>query len=213
MLDTVSSAIKEDLLRVKDALDLHLRSGHADASGLEPQSGALGTIADTLGMLGLDGARRLVQQQRDTLLAILAGQRSADEGALLDIAAALLYVDASLDEQVARLGVSEGGNDDMLANESRKVTEVLAREAIANFADARQAFVAFVETGWEHGELVEVPRLLGEVAGAMQMLDLPQPAQYLAGVRAYTEGELLGRTRVPNGRQLDRLADALASLE
>src|SRR5690606_24172121 len=41
----------------------------------------------------------------------------------------------------------------------------------------------------------------------------PQPAQYLAGVRAYTERELLGHKRVPSGRQLDTLADALASLE
>src|SRR5690606_13755510 len=97
--------------------------------------------------------------------------------------------------------------------ESRKVTEALAREAIANFADARQAFVAFVETNWDHAELAEVPRLLGEVSGALQMLDLPQPAHYLAGVSAYTERELIGKARVPSGRQLDTLADALASLE
>src|SRR3546814_16678040 len=47
----------------------------------------------------------------------------------------------------------------------------------------------------------------------MAMLELPQAAGYLAGVRMYTEVELLGRKRVPNGRQLDTFADALASLE
>src|SRR5690606_32334419 len=213
LLDTVSAAIKEDLLRVKDALDLHLRTGQGDVSALRPQAGALGTIADTLGMLGLEAARNLVSRQRDALEGILGQGRGVAEGELLDIASALLYVDASLDEQVARLGGPDAGTDDMLASESRKVTEVLAREAIANFADARQAFVAFVETGWNHGELVEVPRLLGEVAGALQMLDLPQPAKYLAGVRAYTERELVSRRRIPSGRQLDTLADALASLE
>src|SRR5690606_17906255 len=162
LLDTVSAAIKEDLLRVKDALDLHLRTGQGDVSALRPQAGALGTIADTLGMLGLEAARNLVSRQRDALEGILGQGRGVAEGELLDIASALLYVDASLDEQVARLGGPDAGTDDMLASESRKVTEVLAREAIANFADARQAFVAFVETGWDHGELVEVPRLLGE---------------------------------------------------
>src|SRR3546814_6945395 len=45
------------------------------------------------------------------------------------------------------------------------------------------------------------------------MLDLPQPAKYLAGVRAYTERGLVARHRIPSGRQLDTLADALASLE
>src|SRR3546814_2706717 len=77
----------------------------------------------------------------------------------------------------------------LFSNESRKVLEVIAREAIANFADARQAFVAFVETSWDHSELVEVPRLLQEVAGAMAMLELPQAAGYLAGVRMYTRSE------------------------
>jgi chemosensory pili system protein ChpA (sensor histidine kinase/response regulator) len=47
----------------------------------------------------------------------------------------------------------------------------------------------------------------------MAMLELPQAAAYLSGVRMYTEVELLGRRRVPTGRQLDTFADALASLE
>ena len=215
LLDTVSAAVKEDLLRVKDALDLHLRSGQSDVSGLLPQVEALGRVADTLGMLGLGVARNVVQQQREAMHAIVRGDKSADEGALLDVAGALLYVDATLDDQVARLGDSDVGTnqDDLFSNESRKVLEVIVREAIANFADARQAFVAFVETSWDHGELVEVPRLLNEVAGALNMLELPQPAAYLTGVRRYTETELIGRRRVPNGRLLDTLADALASLE
>src|SRR5690606_25898065 len=214
LLDTVAGAIKEDLLRVKDALDLHLRTGEGAATGLEPQVEVLGRIADTLGMLGLGVARTVVLEQRDAVDAIVRGDRAASEDALLDIAGSLLYVDASLDEQVTRLGAGDdSGEQDPLASESRKATEVIAREAIANFADARQAFVAFVETSWDHGELVEVPRLLGEVSGALRMLELQQAADYLTGVRRFTETELLGRQRVPNGRQLDTLADTLASLE
>ena len=214
LLDTVSAAIKEDLLRVKDTLDLHLRTQEAGVADLEPQVEALGRVADTLGMMGLDIARNVVLQQRDAMHEIVYGSREADEGALLDIAGALLYVDASLDDQVARLGLpADKADKDQFASESRKVLDVVVREAIANFGDARQAFVAFVETGWDHGELVEVPRLLDEVAGAMRILDLARPASYLAGVRMYAETELLSRKRVPASQQLDTLADALASLE
>nr|WP_147652288.1 Hpt domain-containing protein [Vulcaniibacterium gelatinicum] len=213
LLDTVSSAIKEDLLRVKDALDLHLRTRQTGVSDLEPQVQALTSVADTLGMLGLGMARTVVLQQRDAMHEIVSGKRPADEGALLDIAGALLYVDASLDDQVARLGRPDQGGEDLLASETRKVIEVLVREAIANFGDARQAFVAFVETNWDHNELAEVPRLLEEVAGALRMLELPLPADYLTAIRRYTQAELLGRRRVPNGQQLDTLADALASIE
>src|SRR5690606_33574033 len=107
--DTVGNAVKEELLRVKDALDLHLRTGGEPAE-LQAQVAELGAVADTLGMMGLGVARNVVVQQRDALRRIVDGQQAIDEGLLLDIAGALLYVDASLDDQVANLGAyAEGG--------------------------------------------------------------------------------------------------------
>ncbi|NOT89006.1 MAG: response regulator [Lysobacter sp.] len=215
LLDTVAAAVKEDLLRVKDALDLYLRTSQNDPAALQPQAEALQRVSDTLGMLGLGLARTLVQQQRDAMQEIVDSKRKADETALLDIAGALLYVDASLDDQVARLASGDGADteEDLAGAEARKVLDVLVREAITNFASARQAFDAFVETSWNHAELAPVPKLLRDVSGALNILELPQPAQYLDGVRMYTEVELLDRHRIPNGRQLDTFADALASLE
>src|SRR5688572_14450017 len=220
LLATVAGAIKEDLLRVKDALDLHLRTPDATAAGLNDQVEALDRVADTLGMLGLGVPRRVVQDQRTAIHAIVSGQRAADESALLDIAGALLYVEASLDDQVARLGEADAGPDAaavdetaLPSSEARKVLEVLVKEAIANFAQARQCFVAFVETHWDHAQLADVPRLLEEVAGALRILEIEDAPQYLGAVRRFTESELLRRHRVPNGQQMDRLADALAGLE
>ncbi|MBA0449844.1 Hpt domain-containing protein [Stenotrophomonas maltophilia] len=212
LLDTVGSAVKEELLRIKDALDLHLRTGGAPEQ-LQTQANELGAVADTLGMMGLGVARGVVVQQRDALRGVVEGRQQIDENLLLDIAGALLYVDASLDDQVAHLGAGGSGEDDPSAVENRRTVEVLAHEAIANFAAAREHFVAFIETSWNHDELRDVPRLLGDVAGALRMLDLGTAADYLRGVQQYIEAELIGRQRVPSGRQLDTLADAMASLE
>nr|WP_205123569.1 hybrid sensor histidine kinase/response regulator [Lysobacter lacus] len=214
LLDTVSAAIKEDLMRVKDALDIHLRTGRVNVAELGPQVDALTQVSDTLGMMGLGTARGVVLQQRDAMADVVHGRRAADEHALLDIAGALLYVDASLDDQVARLGLEDAEEDGgALARESRKVLDIVVREAIANFGDARQSFVAFVETGWDHAELAEVPRLLDEVAGAMRMVQMPVPAGYLDAIARYSQHELADRHRVPTGAELDALADSLASLE
>lgn len=212
LLDTVGSAVKEELLQVKDALDLHLRTGGAPQQ-LQDQVTKLGAVADTLGMMGLGAARGVVVQQRDALLGVVEGRQQIDEDLLLDIAGALLYVDASLDDQVAHLGAGGSGEDDPSAVENRRTVEILAHEAIANFAAAREHFVAFIETSWNHSELQDVPRLLGDVSGALRMLDLGTAADYLRGVQQYIEAELIGRQRVPSGRQLDTLADAMASLE
>ena len=176
-------------------------------------------MADTLGMLGLGMARDVVASQRDVVASIADGRVPMSESALLDVAGALLYVDASLDDQVARLGEQAGTGpqaeavEGIGAAEAQQLIEALTREAIANFGDARQGFVAFVETGWDHDQLVEIPRLLDEVGGALRMLELPQASEYLTGIRRYTQAELLERKRVPGGQQLDTLADALSSME
>ena len=212
LLDTVGNAVKEELLRIKDALDLHLRTG-GQPQQLQQQVNELAAVGDTLAMMGLDVARNVVVQQRDALSSVVAGEQQIDESLLLDVAGALLYVDASLDDQVAHLGATGSGEDDPSAAETRRTLEVLAHEAIANFTVAREHFVAFIETNWNHEQLQDVPRLLGEVGGALRMLDLPVPADYLKGVQLYIDAELIGRQRVPSGRQLDTLADAMASLE
>ncbi|PPT98640.1 hybrid sensor histidine kinase/response regulator [Xanthomonas arboricola pv. arracaciae] len=216
LLDTVGNAVKEELLRVKDALDLHLRTG-GEIADLQTQVKDLGSVADTLGMMGLGVARSVVVQQRDALARVVDGQVQMDEGVLLDIAGALLYVDASLDDQVASLGADVGdGNEasnSATSSEVRRTVDVLAQEAIANFGAAREHFVAFIETNWDHARLTDVPHLLGEVGGALRILELPQAADYLEGVRRYVDLELIGKQRVPSGRQLDTLADAMASLE
>ena len=160
LLNTVGGVVKEELLRVKDVLDLHLRTG-GNAADLQPQAAELANVADTLGMLGLGVAREVVLQQRDALDAIARGEQPASESALLDIAGALLYVDASLDDQVSRLGApGEDAGDEASAAEARRTMEVLAHEAITNFGAAREHFVAFIETYWDHERLVVVPGLL-----------------------------------------------------
>ncbi|MEN5209041.1 Hpt domain-containing protein [Stenotrophomonas terrae] len=212
LLDTVGSAVKEELMRIKDALDLHMRMD-GNPADLQVQVNELGAVSDTLGVMGLGVARGIVAQQRDSLREVVNGTRQIDDNLLLDIAGALLYVDASLDDQVAHLGANVTGEDDPGSVETRRTVEVLAHEAIANFTAARESFVAFIETNWDHARLAEVPRLLSEVSGALRMLELPAPADYLQAVRQYIDVELIARQRVPSGRQLDTLADAMASLE
>ncbi|SDD21190.1 Hpt domain-containing protein [Aquimonas voraii] len=216
LLDTVAGAIREDLLRVKDALDLYLRKPDAQPGELSGQVDVLDRVGDTLGMLGLGVPRRVVMEQRDVVSLVAQGQRPADESTLLDIAGALLYVEATLDDQVQQLGsphAQTGAAEALPRTEARKVLEAVLKEAQSNFAQAKQCFVAFVESNWDHAQLTDVPRLLEEVAGAGRMLDLGDAAALLHAVGRFTAVELVQHRRVPNGQQMDTLADALASLE
>ncbi len=215
LLDTVSLAIKDDLLRVKDSLDMHLRSGDAQPAALEPNLEVLNRVGDTLAMLGLSVAQRVVSEQREALGDIVSGERVADEGALLDIAGALLYVEGTLDDQVEMLG-SQGPQSDQQTlpqAEGRRVVEAVAREAGFNLQKVKDDFVAFIESPWDHERLRSVSPQLEQVAGALRILDLEDSAQLVIGLARFAETELLAGKRVPTAEQMDRVADALASIE
>ncbi len=223
VLDTVSVAIKEDLLRVKDALDLFLRTANASVGDLSPQVELLDRIGDTLGVLGLGIPRRVIQEQRQSLSEITAGSRVAEEGILLDIAGALLFVEASLDDHIERMGSGDeptatrnaAGDTsfELPQTEVRKILDSLMKEVQTNLQQIKQDVVAFVESGWEHAKAEHIPRLLDEVAGAVRMIHLNEAAELLGATAKFIEIELLRRRRVPTPDQMDRLADAVASIE
>ena len=224
LLDSVSKALKEDLLRVKEALDLFLRQSDGDPAQLAAQGEVLERVGDTLGMLALAVPRRVINEQRRVLEEIAHKVRTPEEGVLLDVAGALLYVESSLDDHIESLGA-----DDSLAGESlpvegdavpalprseaRSILATLMQEAIANTARVKDAIVAFVEAGWDHAQLSGTPPLMDEVAGAMRMLSSPRPSELAEGIGRFIGNEMLADRRVPGSAQMDHLADALAALE
>ena len=219
LLDTVAAAIKEDLLHVKEALDIFLRTQKDEPGQLAPQVDVLDRVADTLGMLGLGVSRQVIVEQRQVVGDIVGGHRAADESALLDVAGSLLYVEASLDDHIERLGgdtaaiVDSTSGLELPQAEVGRILDALMREAAANLAQAKHDMVAFVEAPWDHAQVEQIPRLLEEVSGALDMLALHDAAQLINGVVLFVETELLQYRRVPNHEQMDALADALASIE
>jgi len=87
------------------------------------------------------------------------------------------------------------------------------KEAAVNLQQAKQDIVAFVESPWDHDKVTQIPRLLEEIAGAMRMLTLEEPAELLDALVRFVEVELIRLKRVPTPEQMDRLADSLASVE
>ncbi|GFZ94864.1 Hpt domain-containing protein [Dyella caseinilytica] len=218
LLDSVARALKDDLLRVKESLDLFLRQADADPSQLGAQAEVLERVGDTLGMLALNVPRRVINEQRRVLEEVASRLRSPDEESLLDVAGALLYVEASLDDHIESLGSESAPADEhtpamLPRSEARHILATLMNEAVANTGKVKGGIVAFVESGWQHEQLNGMPALMDEVAGAMRMLSSPRPAQIAEGVGRFIGNELCVDQRVPSSAQMDQLADALAALE
>ena len=67
LMQTVAAAIREDLSKVKDVLDIFVRRGAGQPKELAPQVELLRKIGDTLGVLGLGELRGKVQGETERL--------------------------------------------------------------------------------------------------------------------------------------------------
>src|SRR6204780_2901761 len=145
LMRTVAAAIKEDLFKVKDVLDIFVRRGGGRHDELMPQLELLKKISDTLAVLGLGELRQRVQQAVSELSVTLSDGKNPSEAALVKVAGVLLSVEDSPDDQLVRLilpaapagAAAEAGPDHDF--EFRQVSEAVLREFFVNLARVKEA--------------------------------------------------------------------------
>ncbi len=220
LMKTVAAAIKEDLGRVKDALDIFVRQGGTQVDELAPQLELLKKIADTLGVLGLGDLRDKVQGETTDLQAIVNQRSVASEGTLLRMAATLIKVEDSLDEQLVGMIVPSAdsataplrptGPEDI---EFRHVTEAVLRECIVNMARIKEAVALSFEKPREAQVADQIPQLMRGMIAGLLMLGKTRVVEIMEGV-----DRALGKLLRSDGMTLpqeavDRLADAIVAVE
>jgi len=220
LMKTVAAAIKEDLSRVKDALDIFVRRGGTQVEELAPQLELLKKIGDTLGVLGLGELRDKVQTETTDLQAIVGQQAPVDESALLRMAATLIKVEDSLDEQLIGMIVptaepqgapaKPAGPDDI---EFRQVTEAVLRECIVNMARIKEAVAQSMDKTRDGQAIDQIPSLVRGITAGLVMLGKTRAAETMEGIdRALAQFVRSDGMTLPQ-EAIDRLADAIVAIE
>lgn len=219
LLQTVSKVILEDLTQVKDNLDLFVRSEQRDVSQLKPLSDTLAQMADTLAMLGLGVQRKTIQDQVNLLDQMTRGERAPEDGDLMEVAGALLGIEASLHDlgHGGQMEADEAGDeateDRTHIPEFRQVMGQTIGEIKAELGRIKDAVTDFSVGPAVREGLAEVPGFLHNIRGSLTILDMGQAAELVDECRAYVENELLARDTPPSPADLDSLADAITSIE
>jgi chemosensory pili system protein ChpA (sensor histidine kinase/response regulator) len=217
LMHTVAAAIKEDLARVKDVLDIHVRTGSEDVSALAPQLDMLKKIADTLGVLGLGELRGDIQSEIRQLGAIVRGGDAPSEATLLSIAATLLQVEDGIDQQLVRMASPSSGarapSPQEDSGEQRAVAAAVLRECAVNLARVKEAISAALADSGPAALMDEVPVLLRGINAALLMLGHERAVRVVENIDRVIRQRLRpGRSEL-DAEQADRLADAVVSLE
>lgn len=220
LMQTVAAAIREDLARVKDVLDIYLRTGMKRSEELFPQVELLKKIGDTLGVLGLGGLRETVQSRRRDLELMVAGEQPPDETALVGLAADLLDVEDQLERALIDLVRPDPAEDPARADadaaddsEFAPVARAVLRECLVNLVRVKETITEVAEHGGDSVTLDQVPGLLRGLVSALMMLGRERAARLAESIIRHTR-EVVRRSYPDEGRSdLERLADAIVSLE
>lgn len=210
---SVVGALCEELVRVKDSLDLFVRSDRSGVSELGGLLAPLKQIADTLAVLGFGQPRKVILDQIEVVSALAHGQRQPNDATLMDVAGALLYVEATL---AGMVGPSEepGNEENVLpTTDVEQIHQVVIKEARNGLELAKDAIIEFIASQWNHEHLARVPELLTQVRGGLAMISQERAAKLLENCNRYIQEQLLVRQAVPDWHSLDTLADAITSVE
>ncbi|MCC6757039.1 MAG: Hpt domain-containing protein, partial [Arenimonas sp.] len=216
LLDSVAAVIKEDILKVKDSLDLAIRQSDKNPADMAAVLDVLTRVENTLALIDAEGARRHIHENRETIRAYVEGRSALSDAELMEIAKSLLSVESMLDQHGGESAASrqaQMAGEFLSSAQSHQLLDALIRESIVNFLQVRQAFVAFVESYWDHQQLEPIPGLLKQVSGALAILEYTPVSNYIDAVSAYTRVELIERQGIPGAEQMERLAEVLASIE
>ncbi len=220
LMRTVAVAIKEDLAKVKDVLDIFVRRGSGQTEELRAQLDLLKKISDTLGVLGLGELRQRIQHEITELNTLLTGGLPPPESALLKVAEVLLAIEDNLDEQLVRLILPQADTDEPVRVEAvdhdfRLVSEAVLRECIVNLARIKEAVSLAVQKPGElaaHG-FDNVAQLLRGINAGLLMLGKTRAVELMDAIGAHIRRLVEAGAPVPDALRVERIADAIVSLE
>jgi len=216
LMKTVAAAIREDLTHVKDVLDIFVRKGATHVDDLAPQLEMLRKISDTLGVLGLGALRDRVQGEISSLQQIVERRAAPDDTALLGIAAALIEVEDSLDTQLVRLILPEGGDGpagEPTDEEFRQVQDAVLRECIVNMARIKEAISHALAAPAEAQGLDQVPQLVRGITAGLLMLGRQRAVEVMEALGRALAGIVRPDANALAEPRLERLADAIVAVE
>ncbi|HEX4619367.1 MAG TPA: Hpt domain-containing protein, partial [Steroidobacteraceae bacterium] len=215
LMQTVAAAIREDLGRVKDVLDIFVRRGAGQPAELAPQVEMLRKIGDTLGVLGLGELRTGVQGVTERLEKIVAGSQPADESSLVAIAAILISVEDRLDDRLVGLilprdtELAEGPDD----SEFKQVQAAVLRECIVNLARIKEAITQSVGGTLDAAGLDSWQDLMRGMKAGLLMLGKGRAVEVIESITAQLKRVMQPGIHVLPPGFVDRLADAIVSVE
>lgn len=213
-----TAAIREELAQTQTVInDFTSEGDHKHL--IEPLLINLKKLLKTLSLVNLQNAEIMLKEQVG-ILEINKGKEHLSLAILDNLADVVLHV-----ESIVLQYESSACCDSLTQSTSKEATlsstnlyfkqgrELATKEVLSSISTAQLNITAYVESKGDKQFLENMPQILDEVYGCLLFLNQPRAAKIVRQCSLYISQDMLTQGIVPETKQLDNLADLLASLE
>lgn len=209
-MGSVASALIEEITRLKEELDQLVQDKVAQPSQLASLVPGFKQISDTMGMLGLGVPRKVIQDQFEIVKGFVDNNQSADNTQLMDIAGALLYVEATLVGLSDRFGGQK--NESATTQQLGEAQKVVLKESKNFIEQVKELVVEYASKQGELALLGEAAELLMNLRGTLIMVPQMEAADIARACSNILHKHVDSQER-PAEVLLDALAESLSGVE
>ena len=219
-INAIVAALQEELLIVKEALDLSNRGKLDDQ--LQDLVDKLYLIAKTLSVLELDKTSEEIVQWTEKLSELSGDDEGTAEEIFSNVADLLFRIENSVNHMLTiKITASEDEIESEEEQEAKisssiydEAKNIVVKESRLGITNAKNAITSYMDAGWDVSHLVDVPETLNSVSGALLYLKLSRASLVFNESKVFIQERLLeSEAEKPNAHMMETLADALSSID
>ena len=211
LIEAVSNGLIQELESVKDLVEEFIASAGVNAGSLRQTLSYLKRIADTLAMVSQFSLRQATLSIIEVIEELVDGN-----GGEMDTLASLIM---DLESAVNAWRIHDHPELDAAELPPAQRLEVsrarvkLLQEVIGDIDGVKQSVLAYVSARRDGSVLANTPAELAQIAAVLEMAGLQRCAAIVKACGHYIQNEAVSAAEAPDWRDLDTLADVIASLD
>ena len=217
VLKSLSSALQEELIQLKDKLDLLERHGDPQAEDISFIASVFERLSSTLSMLDLPKISLACDQQVKRVSQWLEQEKDVTDTELMQVADVVLNIEQAI-KCFEETGIqADIDTSDQAGNEQGpfliEAILVVIEESKLGLSLVKRAISSYIDSDGDKLHLANVSQVLIGIQGAMAMIGQERASVLLNSCVTCIKVELFENESLPDSKFLETLADGLTSLE
>lgn len=215
VIDSLAKALNEDILVIKEKLDLFERGSSISDEEVEVVAEVMTRLSSVLIILNLPRLSADCLEKAAMVRNWIGSNGEVEEEQLLLVADAIIGVEAA----IAKYKESGTDTDHVLVEKDpdnhflKEARTMVVEESQGSLALTKRSISAYLDSGGDKLHLANVTQALDCTRGGLFLMGRERVSRIIASCEECIKSELIDAQSMPDEKLLETLADALSSIE